>query len=430
MVFALRTRYPEFPPEHEGEKAQTFTRVLLNTCQEEFESLPTSFEPTEEEKAKIPADDLRIEMKKRKDKMLANMKFIGNLFLRQLLAVKVIGQVVHDLIGIKEKQPEEHMIECVCELLQAIGHTLDATAHGKVLMSQFSARLLTLKHAQERDGKATFSKRIQFQIQDLLDLRHNGWAKKLFKEQAKTKDEVRKDALAEARKQAKGAGTDAMFITQIAGVRPSYIDASKVPGQGQKQRRAGEVVWDQAYVKRICQYYADDRNGEELDENWKRATPTSAQTKQGIEWLLDLGFNDRSKEDIMAETITELLSRRVVSWQHLEDALTPMLEGLEDMRIDVPHCDSFFHALLSRLLLKFQKEFNASILKPLTGEGQSSDFTWRLLLGGFKKAKERGGRKDSVVAMVVENNEFAQAVAKVRKCSTTELRSLLQKEGL
>merc|ERR1719382_1363194 len=161
----------------------------------------------------------------------------------------------------KEKLAEEHMIECACELLQAIGHTLDCTSHGQLLMNQFSARLLDLGRIPDKDGKASYSKRIQFQIQDLLDLRSNGWAKKLFKEQAKTKDEVRKDAAAEARKQGKGAGTDAMFTTQLAGVRPSYIDASKVPGQGQKQRRAGEVVWDQAYVKRICQYYADDRNG-------------------------------------------------------------------------------------------------------------------------------------------------------------------------
>ena len=49
-----------------------------------------------------------------------------------------------------------------------------------------------------------FSKRIQFQIQDLLDLRDNKWQKKLFKEQAKTKDDVRKDAQKEARMQAKG----------------------------------------------------------------------------------------------------------------------------------------------------------------------------------------------------------------------------------
>ena len=35
--------------------------------------------------------------------------------------------MVHDLVGIKDGNslPEEHMIECVCELLQAIGFTLD-----------------------------------------------------------------------------------------------------------------------------------------------------------------------------------------------------------------------------------------------------------------------------------------------------------------
>lgn len=35
--------------------------------------------------------------------------------------------MVHDLVGIKDggALPEEHMIECVCELLQAIGFTLD-----------------------------------------------------------------------------------------------------------------------------------------------------------------------------------------------------------------------------------------------------------------------------------------------------------------
>ena len=62
---------------------------------------------------------------------LITRKFIGHLFLRQLLAVKagtnqhlhssglrlcqVIGQVVHDLIGIKDGNtvPEEHMIECL-----------------------------------------------------------------------------------------------------------------------------------------------------------------------------------------------------------------------------------------------------------------------------------------------------------------------------
>ena len=175
MVFQLRCRYPEFPPERVGERAHTFTRILLNTCQNVFESLPISFEPTDAEISRIPAEDLHIELNKRKDKMSATMKFIGNLFLRQLLAVKTIGQVVHDLVGTRETLPEEHAILCVCELLQAIGHTLDGTSHGKLLRSQFSQRLMELKGQTGHNRKAAFSKRIQSKIQDLLDLRGNAW---------------------------------------------------------------------------------------------------------------------------------------------------------------------------------------------------------------------------------------------------------------
>merc|ERR1719245_2547434 len=100
------------------------------------------------------------------------------------------------------------MIECVCELLLSIGYTLDATPHGKLLMSQFSARLVDLKRTVLGDGKPDFSRRIQFLIQDLVDLRANSWQKKLFKEQAKTKQEVRRDAFNKRRQQAKGTASE------------------------------------------------------------------------------------------------------------------------------------------------------------------------------------------------------------------------------
>merc|ERR1712129_304284 len=96
--------------------------------------------------------------------------------------------------------PEEHMIECVCELLHSIGYTMDGSGTGKMLMDQFSARLRDLKRCEGSAGRGAFSKRIQFQIQDLLDLRAKSWEKKLFKEQAVTKEECRKAAQKEARK--------------------------------------------------------------------------------------------------------------------------------------------------------------------------------------------------------------------------------------
>ncbi|CAE8639872.1 unnamed protein product, partial [Polarella glacialis] len=56
----------------------------------------------------------------------------------------------------------------------------------------FSARLVDLRRHTSPDGKTAFSKRVQFLIQDLLDLRSAEWMKKLFKEQAKTKEDIRK----------------------------------------------------------------------------------------------------------------------------------------------------------------------------------------------------------------------------------------------
>ncbi|OLP95545.1 Eukaryotic translation initiation factor isoform 4G-2 [Symbiodinium microadriaticum] len=235
MVYALKARYPEFPPESEGEKPATFTRVLLNNCQNEFENMPSTFEATDEERIKFPnVEDLQLELKRKKDMMLANMKFIGHLFLRQLLAVKVIGQVVHDLIGIKDGNsvPEEHMIECVCQLLEAIGHTLDENTHGENLMNSFQARLKDLSKHLSSDGKQAFSKRIRFAIEDLLDLRKNKWQKKVFKEQAMKINEVKESAKDSGKTYGGKPAPETGFSTHIAGQKPSYIDAKQRKNMG------------------------------------------------------------------------------------------------------------------------------------------------------------------------------------------------------
>eukprot|EP00812_Abedinium_dasypus_P011439 NODE_4997_length_621_cov_158.851590.p2 GENE.NODE_4997_length_621_cov_158.851590~~NODE_4997_length_621_cov_158.851590.p2 ORF type:complete len:125 (+),score=32.23 NODE_4997_length_621_cov_158.851590:3-377(+) len=122
-----------------------------------------------------------------KDKLHANMLFIGNLFLRKLLAVKVIGQIVTDLLGLREAEnsvPDEHMIEYACQLLEAIGHTLDTHKDTRAMMSQFFGRLAQLKNATNASGRPALTKRIVFQIQDLIDMRHNQWVKKVFRDQA------------------------------------------------------------------------------------------------------------------------------------------------------------------------------------------------------------------------------------------------------
>merc|ERR1712048_917602 len=99
MVFNLHTCYAEFPALEEGGPTLTFRHVLLNACQAEFERLPQTLKFSAEEAGSMSLDEMAHQMTKRKDRILANMRFIGHLFLRDLLAMKVISSVLHDLIG-------------------------------------------------------------------------------------------------------------------------------------------------------------------------------------------------------------------------------------------------------------------------------------------------------------------------------------------
>lgn len=220
LVFSLKARLPEFSAP-DGGKPVTFKAALLNTVQEEYEALPKVLEPTEEERAQFPEPaELQLEVKKRKDRFIANMKFIGHLFLRHLLSAKVISSVLRDLTTCDalDDTPHEHKIECVIELLESIGYTLESMPTGQQALAQVYGRLLELKKQKSASGRCFLSKRLQFRVQDLLDMRSAGWTKKVFKAQAKTKEDIRLD-------QEHGLDVAARIV---AGARPEYVAASKL----------------------------------------------------------------------------------------------------------------------------------------------------------------------------------------------------------
>mmetsp|Transcript_22727 Transcript_22727/g.71362 ORF Transcript_22727/g.71362 Transcript_22727/m.71362 type:complete len:171 (+) Transcript_22727:3-515(+) len=168
-----------------------------------------------------------------------------------------------------------------------------------------------------------------------------------------------------------------------------------------------------------------------LEQEWTKMQPTPQQAVQGITWLMEIGFADAQKEDAVAETLTQLVTRRAVSWEALREALQPQLETLEDMRIDVPTADVFAHSLLSRLLAAAGRGFNATVLRPLhqlceTPEGSS--FAWGLLRGALKKLRDRGG--SDAVRRAVEMPEIADILCKARRCEAAELRRHLQEVGV
>merc|ERR1719498_1464512 len=145
---------------------------------------------------RLDDEELKDRQAKKKKQFLANMKFIGNLYLRSLLTSKIIQSVMSDLMMVEGDSaggiPEEHVVECVCELLTTIGATLEEDPRGQQAIVQVCGKMKEVMNMKKKDGKTgVLSKRIQFQIQDLLEMRNKGWIKKLFKSTAKTKEEIR-----------------------------------------------------------------------------------------------------------------------------------------------------------------------------------------------------------------------------------------------
>lgn len=222
LVFSLKAVYPTFPSP-DGGKPATFKGLVLNICQNEFEELLSSCDVSDADKEKTDPEELEYLRKKRKERMRANMKFIGHLFLRQLLSAKVIGTVICELVLCEQVDavPEEHALECVCELVLAIGYTLENLPAGRMPLASVCARLKEIKTRRDAEGKFVYCKRIQFMLQDVLDTRIAGWQKKVFQAQAKTREEIRLGQERELLDKAQGQGE-----CVITGQRPAYLTSA------------------------------------------------------------------------------------------------------------------------------------------------------------------------------------------------------------
>lgn len=211
LVFALKSAFQEFPSP-EGGKPVTFRSSLLNTVQAEFEDLQAAGTS-----AQAPVDRQELEQA-RKSRALANMKFIGHLFLRHLLPVRVVSSLARALILCDEAEsmPSAVAVECACELLMAVGYTMEASA--LPLARQALSEVCTRLSALQRESG--YCKRIKFVIQDVLDTRGAGWTRKLFKDSAKTMEEVRLEQQRDLT--SKGASSSGVERV-VAGQRPNYL---------------------------------------------------------------------------------------------------------------------------------------------------------------------------------------------------------------
>lgn len=64
-----------------------------------------------------------------------------------------MAQVVHDLVGVRDRFPAKGLIQCVVELMYVIGKTIDGNKQGNMLMTQFVARLCNLAATKRKNGE-------------------------------------------------------------------------------------------------------------------------------------------------------------------------------------------------------------------------------------------------------------------------------------
>lgn len=140
----------------------SFKRLLLNECQSSFERHLTPPAGL----AEMEAEERTEAEVRYKTKMLGNIKLVGALLARKMLASKVMLAILEELLA----DPTPEALESLAALLAAVGPTFDTPdwVHQPALAAIFM-QVKTIA------GKPTCEPRARCLLKDVLDLRAAGW---------------------------------------------------------------------------------------------------------------------------------------------------------------------------------------------------------------------------------------------------------------
>ena len=187
VCLRLSKELPEFPAD-DGGKPMTFRRILLNTCQEEFEGAGKAREELE---SIVDPAERAAATKRVKVRTMGNIKLIGELFKKKMIAEKILHACVTDLLGAPKSNPPEENVEALCNLLTTVGKEMDASPKlPKQMMDMYFARLDVLAESDSLDS------RVRFLCRDVIELRRANWVPRVKKLEAMTLNEIHAEAAA------------------------------------------------------------------------------------------------------------------------------------------------------------------------------------------------------------------------------------------
>lgn len=172
-----------------------FRKLLVTRCQVEFEkqSIDESVrnekvkeieECTDPEKKKELQFDLEEYDRRLRMKSVGNIRFIGELFKKNMLTVNIMLRCLNNLLTNRD----EESLECLCKLLTTIGKEMEMEK--KVDLSDI---FNTMKDIVD-SCKKKVSSRVRFMLQDVIDLRQSKWVPRRQDLNPKTIDQIQKEA--------------------------------------------------------------------------------------------------------------------------------------------------------------------------------------------------------------------------------------------
>ncbi|GJD12820.1 Eukaryotic translation initiation factor isoform 4G-1 [Galdieria sulphuraria] len=201
----------------ESGKKVTFKSILLSNCQSEFQKFAKCEAPLEKHQLaskdkEIPIDtneksdsnlfaEEEEERHKMKRRMIGNIKFIGELFKKDMISERVIrDDCIPRLLSLSlVPNPDDDDLESLCKLLTSVGAKLDSHVENRPMLDQYFQALEKFR------ATVKLPSRIRFMIMDLLDLRKNNWVERRQEAQAKTIGEIHADAQREERAKAQAS---------------------------------------------------------------------------------------------------------------------------------------------------------------------------------------------------------------------------------
>jgi translation initiation factor 4G len=138
----------------------------LNTCQASFEA---NLKPPEELAASnevSESEEMKEKRLKHKMRMLGNIKLVGQLLVKKMIASKVLIAIAEELLS----NVSPSTLETLASLLKTAGSTYDEPSFK--LHKEFNSIFSRL---QKIVKDKSLPLRTRFLLQDVLDLRADGW---------------------------------------------------------------------------------------------------------------------------------------------------------------------------------------------------------------------------------------------------------------